>query len=137
MTKFTKGQVVFAAAVLAVAVIAALAAVKIAAALKNPKYVAVYLETGEIYFGKMRWFPSPRLSNVMFVQQAQQGQGLMLDRFTNAVWKPAEPLRISRGKIVFWTYLEPESPIVQAIEGKITPIPAPPPSPTPSPTPTR
>lgn len=129
MQKLTKGQVIFAVVVVVVAIVAALVAVKIVTAAKNPKYVAVYLETGEIYFGKMNWFPAPRLSNVMFFQQ-REGQGLALDRFTNAVWQPQEPLRISRDEIVFWTYLKPESPIVQAIEGRILPTETPAPSPT-------
>lgn len=98
--------------------------------IQKPKYAAVYLSTGEIYFGKLSWFPSPRLSDVWLFQRTQE-QGLSLDRFTNVVWQPLEPMRLSRDKIVFWTYLQPTSPVVQAIEGRILPAETPAPSPTP------
>lgn len=128
MFNLTKGQLIFAATVLVASVIVAVVIVSVVPNLKQPRYVAVYLETGEIYFGSMRWFPSPRLSNVMFLQQTQE-QGLQLDSFTNAVWQPQEPLHISRDKIVFWTYLAPTSPVVQAIEGRPMPPPVVPPQP--------
>lgn len=120
--KLIKGQLVFIAVVLGVAVLAAFVTVRIVGTRQAQRYVAVYLETGDIYFGQMRWFPSPRLSNVMFLQQAQGQEGLMVDHFTNVVWRPQEPMRISRDKIVFWTYLDPASPIVQAIKGRAQPV---------------
>ncbi len=128
MFKFTKGQIIFATVVLVASVLVAVVIVSVVPHLRQPRYVAIYLETGEIYFGSMRWFPSPRLSNVMFLQQTQE-QGLQLDRFTNAVWQPQEPLYISRDKIVFWTYLAPTSPVVQAIEGRAPAAPVVPPQP--------
>jgi hypothetical protein len=127
----------FAVAMVAVAVAAAVVTMKIVSPTNRPKYVAVYLQTGELYFGSMRWFPTPQLSHVMLLQRTQD-QGLTLDRFTNAVWRPKEPMQIRPDKIVFWTYLEPESPIVQALEGRIVPSGgAPSPSPMPSPSPSK
>ena len=32
-------------------------------------YSAVYLTTGDIYFGKLSWFPNPRLTNVWLPQR--------------------------------------------------------------------
>jgi ABC-type antimicrobial peptide transport system permease subunit len=90
---------------------------KISGALPK-KYVAVYLVTGDIYFGKIKWFPYPQLSDVVLLQRTQD-QGLTVDRFSNAVWKPQEPMRLSKDKIVFWTYLSSESPIVAFIENKL------------------
>jgi hypothetical protein len=139
MQNLTKGQLIFIGAIVLSAALAGVAAVNIADRFKQPKYVAVYLSTGDIYFGTMRWFPSPRLFNVWLIQRTQD-QRLTLDRFKNAVWQPSEPIHISRDKIVFWTYIEPTSPIVAAIEGKaflppsqveVTPSPLPTPQPSP------
>jgi hypothetical protein len=63
-----------------------------------------------------------KLSNVWFIQQTPEGE-LSLDRMQNLVWQPVEPMRLARDKIVFWTYLAPTSPVVQAIEGRAQPMP--------------
>ncbi|MDD5547744.1 MAG: hypothetical protein PHN74_02530 [Candidatus Pacebacteria bacterium] len=83
------------------------------------KYAAVYLSTGEIYFGEFSNFMRPKLSNIFLIQQTQDG--LAVQKFTNSVWKPKEPMYLNDEQIVFWSRIESDSPIVQAIEGKIQP----------------
>jgi hypothetical protein len=142
--KFSRQQIIFAAGVILFAIVAALLVVQFSG---RPRYVAIRLDTGELYFGKMTWFPKPKLSNIWVLNLTQNG-GVSLDQFKNLVWQPVEPMHISRDKIVFWAYLAPESPVVRAIEGRIPVQPQPQqqqlpqqpqllPSPQPSPQPTQ
>jgi len=86
----------------------------------QPRYAAVYLTTGDIYFGKLERFPSFQLSDAWFLGQDPQG-GTSLQKFADAVWQPAGTIHLSRDQIVFWAPLDPVSPVVQAIEGRIPP----------------
>jgi hypothetical protein len=117
----SKNQIIFALVVLGLAVVVSLGIILLGQA-RQPKYVAVRLVTGEVYFGQISWWPRVKLSNVWFIQQTPEGE-LSLDRMQNLVWQPVEPMRLARDKIVFWTYLAPTSPVVQAIEGRAQPMP--------------
>ena len=37
--------------------------------MKASKFTAVYMASGDIYFGRMDWFPWPRLTNVWYLQR--------------------------------------------------------------------
>lgn len=80
-------------------------------------YVAVYLSTGDIYYGKLSYFPKLKLVNPWFIQKTQDGQ-LALSRFADAVWKPESEITISRDKVVFIAKLDKTSPVIDAIDGK-------------------
>jgi len=126
--KLSRQQIIFSALVLALAVAVAFAIVLWGRA-ETPKYVALRLVTGELYFGKMSWFPSPKLTGAWLIQGTQNG-GFTLDKFQNLAWRPTDTLRLNREQIVFWTYLDPQSPVAQAMEGKVQVLPTPVPSPT-------
>ena len=79
-------------------------------------YVAVYLVTGDIYYGRMSYSPRFALENAVFLQNGEDGQ-LSLQKLSDAFWKPKGPMYIERDQIVFWTKLDSSSPIVSAIEG--------------------
>lgn len=122
LNKFSREQIIFLLVLILVAMVAAFIGMQIAGRVNAARYVAVYLETGEIYFGRISWFPSVRMTNVMMLQRAQDpAQGWAIEQFTNAAWRPVEPLHLNRDKIVFWTYVDPASPVVQAIEGRVVP----------------
>ncbi len=80
-------------------------------------YSAVYLSTGDIYYGKLSYFPQMKLYSPWFIQKTEDGQ-LALSKFADAVWKPGDAITISRDKIVFITRLESDSPVIDAIDGK-------------------
>ncbi len=80
-------------------------------------YVAVYLSTGDIYYGKLSYFPTLKLINPWFIQKTQDGQ-LALSRFSDAVWKPESEIVIARDKVVFIAKLDKTSPVIDAIDGK-------------------
>jgi hypothetical protein len=83
-------------------------------------YTAVYLTTGDIYFGKTNLFPCVKIQDPWFLQRAEDG-GLSLEKFSDAVWAPKGGMKISRDQIVFISRLSDMSPVIAAIEGKSVP----------------
>lgn len=82
-------------------------------------YSAVYLTTGDIYFGKLSWFPSPHLTNVWFVQRsvdAQNQSQLGLVPFSSAFWGPINAVYLNPKQIVLWTRLRAGTDISRALE---------------------
>jgi hypothetical protein len=114
MEKFSKSEIIFIVAL--VILIVVVYAVRGGFDFSKGNYAAVYLITGDIYFGKLvqgfNWF---KLSDVFFIQRSEKGD-LNLNSFKDAFWKPSEPLNIKKDKVIFWAYLEKDSPVVQAIE---------------------
>ena len=82
-------------------------------------YSAVYLETGDIYFGKLKWFPSPHMERVTYYQNAVDEQNRPapgVAAFTGAFWKPIDKIYFNRKHIVFWTRLSKESQVAKAFD---------------------
>ena len=88
--------------------------------LKRP-YYAVYLRTGDMYFGHLCRFPRLALTNVYFLQQTQnKGKvGLSLQQFKKAAFSPEDKIELNRYNVVWITKLQPDSQVVQFIEGKL------------------
>lgn len=82
----------------------------------NKNYVAVFLEDGNIYFGKLSTFPRLTLNNAVFIQINQNGQ-LSLQRFKDAFWVPAGQIYLNKNSILFIAPLSKSSPIINFIEG--------------------
>lgn len=83
-------------------------------------YSAVYLATGDIYFGKLSWFPSPHLTDVWYLTRSQDQSGqtqLGVAPFKSVSWGPVDEINLDTKQIVFWTALSNGSQMVQAIEG--------------------
>lgn len=80
-------------------------------------YMAVYLTTGDIYFGKTSVFPRVKIQEPWFLQRNEEG-GLSLEKFSDAIWAPENGMKISKGQIVFMSKLSESSPIIAAIEGR-------------------
>ncbi len=81
------------------------------------EYSAVYLSTGDIYFGKLSWFPWLRMKNVWFLQSSvnQQNQPqLGLSALKNAFWGPVDEIYLNSKQVIFWTSLRNNSQLVQA-----------------------
>ena len=82
-------------------------------------YSAVYLTTGDVYFGKLSWFPSPRMSDVWYItrNQGQNGQVQVgLAPMKSIFWGPIGNMSFNAQDIVFSTRLLNSSQVVQAIE---------------------
>lgn len=80
-------------------------------------YSAVYLDTGDIYFGKLSRFPRMTLRDVWFLQKgADAQQGFGLSKFEKAFWGPKDTMVINDEKVIWVTELKDESEVVRAIK---------------------
>jgi len=81
-------------------------------------YSAVYLSTGDIYFGKLSWFPSPHMTDVWFIQRSQDQSGqpqVGVASMQSVFWGPVDEINFNSKDIVFWTRLKNSSQLVQAL----------------------
>lgn len=82
-------------------------------------YSAVYLTTGDIYFGKLSWHPKLRLTNVWLLQRNVDSQNqtqLGLAPFTSSFWGPVDEIYLSPKQVVFWTRLSKDSAVAKAFD---------------------
>lgn len=80
-------------------------------------YYAVYLRTGDLYFGELSRFPSFGLKHVYMLQvNAQNSQSpISVQKFTNVFWGPEDFVKLNRDEVVWYTKLKPESQLVKLI----------------------
>jgi hypothetical protein len=98
------------------------AGVALVSAGQNPAgpspYSAVYLTTGDIYFGRLSWFPMPHLTDAWVLQRTQNAQGqtqVGVAPFVSSFWGPVDEIDLSPQQIVFWTRLRNDSQLAQAL----------------------
>lgn len=108
-----------AAVALVVIVVAAVAGVAIwrVSGSWGGKYAAVYLRTGDLYFGKVVRFPSFGLKDVYFIQANPQGAQtpLSVQKFSSVFWGPADYLKINRNQVVWMADLDSNGQLAQAL----------------------
>ena len=81
------------------------------------KNVAVYLSTGELYFGQKTGLTGFKLKNAWLLNKGEDGK-YSLQEFSQAAWKPVGTLHIVKDKIVFWTNVDEDSDITKLINGE-------------------
>lgn len=80
-------------------------------------YSAVYLNTGDLYFGQLSRFPHMTLHDVYFLQKSQdQQQPFGLSKFEKAFWGPEDEMVLNSENVIWTAELKADSPIVQAIK---------------------
>jgi hypothetical protein len=79
-------------------------------------YMAVYLTTGDMYFGKTSVFPCIKIQDPWFLQRAEDGS-VSLQRFSDAFWMPRGGMRINRDQVIFISRIANQSPVAITIEG--------------------
>ena len=82
-------------------------------------YVAVYLTTGEVYFGKLSWFPLPHLDNVWFLSRGLDEQNRpqsSVIALRTLFWKPSDRIYFNPKQVVFVTRLGDQSEITKIFE---------------------
>ena len=86
------------------------------------RYSAVYLNTGDLYFGRLHLFPSLSLTDVFLLQRNPNDaeNPLSLAKFTDAFWTPADRLELNRANVVWMTTLDDTSKILEAIRAMKT-----------------
>lgn len=83
--------------------------------IKNP-YYAVYLKTGDMYFGTISRFPKFVLSEVWFLQGDTSELGdYNLHKLQDAIFGPVDKMEINRDNIVWITKLRDDSEVVSII----------------------
>lgn len=86
-------------------------------------YTAVFLVSGDIYFGNLSWFPWPKLANVWFVQRGVDEQNrpqLAIVPFASAFWGPAGDVYLNPKQVLFWAPVSASSQIARTIDGANT-----------------
>lgn len=85
--------------------------------IKEP-YYAVYLQTGDMYFGKLSRFPKLTLSDVWFLQVSTQEDqtGFNLAKFSNVVFGPEDKMEINKENVVWISKLRDDSQVVDYIK---------------------
>lgn len=78
-------------------------------------YYAVYLDTGDLYFGELSHFPSLTLSNVWYLQRDGQGNN-QLAEFTKAPWGPKGTIKLNKDKIVWTAEISDASQLIPYLE---------------------
>lgn len=81
-------------------------------------YSAVYLSTGDIYFGKLSWTPSPHMDDAWFLQRGTDAKGnptVGVYPFNQVAWGPSNTVYFNSQQIIFWTRLSATSSIAQLI----------------------
>jgi len=86
----------------------------------SPSYYAVYMTTGDLYFGKLTPF-SHTLTNVWYIQRDTQGQGqsLNLNDFSRIIWGPSNSLELNKESIVWINKLSPTSKLISVFNGGV------------------
>jgi hypothetical protein len=85
-------------------------------------YYAVYLTSGDLYFGKMVWYRPNVLMDVHVIQTKQaatkdEQPSLNLIKFSDVVWGPFDEMKINEKNILWKTKLSDNSQVVQLING--------------------
>lgn len=83
------------------------------------QYSAVYLSTGDVYFGILDWSPSPHIENPWFLQRNTNASGqptVGVYPFNQVAWGPSNSVYFNAQDIVFWTRLSSTSSVAQAME---------------------
>ncbi|MCL4404236.1 hypothetical protein M1432_02750 [Patescibacteria group bacterium] len=85
---------------------------------KTPTYTAVYLRTGDLYFGELTTFPSYGLSHVYMLQVNSQDQKnpVSIQRFANVFWGPEDAMSINPSEVVWSANLDPQGQLAQLIQ---------------------
>lgn len=86
---------------------------------KLSKFSAVYLENGDIYFGKLSWFPRLNLSNTWFIQRNTDqagGSQLNVNPFSGIFWGPDSKIYLNRDHVVFIVRLRTDSQVAKFLE---------------------
>jgi hypothetical protein len=77
-------------------------------------YAAVYLDSGEIYFGELHMESVPTLRKVHFLQKDTSGN-YTVAKFKDALYGPTDELRLNPDKIIWISPLRDDSQVVSTI----------------------
>lgn len=80
-------------------------------------FYAVYLRTGDLYFGKLTHFPVFGLKDPYLLQvQNDPENPLSIQKFENIFWGPEAYLRINRNEVVWLAQLNSAGQLAQVLK---------------------
>jgi len=86
---------------------------------KLSRYSAVYLKTGDIYFGELSHFPQFGIKNPWFLQKTVDENNqpqIGIAPLVSVFWKPGNKIILNEKEIIFWARLRSDSQIVPMLE---------------------
>ncbi|MEK7217502.1 MAG: hypothetical protein AAB374_01790 [Patescibacteria group bacterium] len=83
-------------------------------------YQAVFLTNDQIYFGRLKNISSDYLilSDVYYVKVNESGAGQLVKLGAGEPHGPRDGMIINQDQVLFWENLNPDSPVVKAIQQK-------------------
>jgi hypothetical protein len=81
----------------------------------TPSYYAVYLRTGDVYFGRLVRFPAFGLSHIYTLQANQNDKQnpFSVQKFSNVFWGPEDFMQLNREEVVWIVKLKADSSLTQ------------------------
>lgn len=108
-------------ALAAIAVVAVGVAVTVVVRFRvdNRRYVAVYLSSGEMYFGELKKFPRLALTRVHMLQQTNDKEKpFALQKLAGVFWEPEDALLLNDEQIVWMATLRRDGQVARYIAGE-------------------
>lgn len=83
----------------------------------DSSWYAVYLRTGELYFGHLTRLPYFGLKNVYMLQANPQNTQapLSIQKFSKVFWGPEDEIRLNRSEVVWMTELDRNGQLAQIL----------------------
>lgn len=85
---------------------------------RESSWTAVYLRTGDLYFGKMVRFPHFGLKNVYMLQvnQSNSETPISVQQFKKVFWGPEDWIQINRDEVVWTTKLDSKGQLAEILK---------------------
>lgn len=83
----------------------------------KPSYYAVYMTSGDLYFGQMCWWRPHVLKDARMIQREQASENeqpkLNLVKLSDAIWGPIGDLKLNEKSVMWRSKLGDSSQVVQ------------------------
>jgi hypothetical protein len=82
------------------------------------EFSAVYLSTGDVYFGKYSAFPSPHMTKTWYLQRSTDAQNqpqLGVAPLSSVFWGPVDDIKFNQKEIIFSVRLRNDSQVVKVM----------------------
>ena len=82
-------------------------------------YSVVYLSNGGIYFGKLSWFPKPRISNPWTIQSGVDKDNkpqISVNPVSKSLWSPVDEIYLNKEQIIAWSRLRADGDMAKLLD---------------------
>ncbi|MDI6717894.1 MAG: hypothetical protein QMD86_02550 [Patescibacteria group bacterium] len=85
-------------------------------------YYAVYLNSGDVYFGKLSRFPRLTLSDVWLLRRDENNpqSPFSLSKFDKAFWGPQDKMYLNLKNIIWMTELKDDSQVLKTMNNPLS-----------------